>query len=180
MTEQNSSIASPIDNLPSRKSGPWIRRKYFFLERYMHIFTKGMDKKWQGELNYIDLFAGPGRCYISKEQVEVDGSTLMSLGFPFRKYFFVEMDSANLDSLKRRCAKSPKLNSIEFRLGDCNAVIDQIKPSGLTLTFIDPTGIDIHFQTIRSLTEGRKVDLLMSIMDGIDIRRNFDRYLKTP
>ena len=180
MTERNSSVVSSIDNLPSRKSGPWIRRKYFFLERYMHIFTHGMDKKWEGELSFVDLFAGPGRCYIAKEEVEIDGSALMSLEFPFRRYFFVEMEAANLEALKLRCERSPKLNSIRFVPGDCNKVLNQIDPTGLTLAFIDPTGIDIHFHTIKSLAEGRKVDLLMTIMDGMDIRRNFDRYLKNP
>ncbi len=54
-----SSYISSIDGLPVRDSGPWIQRKYFFLKRYMDIFTRGMKAKWQGRLSYIDLFAGP-------------------------------------------------------------------------------------------------------------------------
>jgi len=30
----------------------------------MDIFSKGMKNRWKGNLTYIDLFSGPGRCLI--------------------------------------------------------------------------------------------------------------------
>src|SRR6476469_9872363 len=53
------------DGLPVRDSGEWVKRKHHFLGRYCHMFTEWMKHKWRGQLNYIDLMAGPGRCRIT-------------------------------------------------------------------------------------------------------------------
>ena len=176
MTAPKGNLVSMVDGLPVRPSGTWIERKHFFLRRYMEIFTKGMGTKW--ETTYIDLFAGPGRCLIEPLSSEKDGSPLFSLEYGFSKYIFVEKDSKDLEALKTRCKGSPKFSRIEFLHGNCNEIIDQIRPTGLTLAFVDPTGIDIHFETLRKLTEGRKVDMLLNIQFGMDIKRNFTRYKK--
>ena len=134
-----------------------------------------MRRKWP--LTYIDLFAGPGRCVL-KDGTEKEGSPLISLNYDFDRYVFVERNPADFDALKRRCSKSPKISRIEFIQGDCNEVVGKINPSGLSLAFVDPTGIDVHFDTIQKLTAARRVDLLMNIQFGMDIKRNFQRYLK--
>ena len=176
MTTIMSSYISSIDGLPVRDSGPWIQRKYFFLKKYMDIFTRAMKGKWQNRLSYIDLFAGPGRCLIRDTNSEVDGSPLIALSHEFSKYILVEADPENLHALRQRCGKSPKHGSIQIIEGDCNAVISKIIPEGLSLAFIDPTGIDVHFNTIRKLTSGHPVDLLMTIPFQMDIKRNFERF----
>ena len=173
-----SSYISLIDGLPLRDSGPWIQRKYFFLKRYMDIFTRGMKAKWQGHLSYIDLFAGPGRCLIRDANSEVDGSPLIALSHEFSKYILVEENPENLRALRQRCGKSPKHRSIQIIEGDCNGVIVKVVPDGLSLAFIDPTGIDIHFDTIRTLTSERPVDLLMTVQFGMDMKRNFEQFKK--
>lgn len=176
-----SSVAvSTVDGLVVRPSGSWVRRKYFYLRRYADIFTTGMKRKWpRGGLTYIDLFAGPGRCLIEEEGVEVDGSPLLVLNYGFSQYIFVESDETNLSALKKRCQHSPKHSSIEFVHGDCNEVIHKVNPAGLSLAFIDPTGIDCCFETIRVLTQRRNVDLLVTVQFGMDIKRNFRGYLET-
>ncbi len=170
-------LISQRDGLPIRSSGPWIRKKHHYLIRYADIFTRGMKNKW--ELTYLDLFAGPGCCLIEKEMIELAGSPLLALGFDFRKYIFIEQDHDDLEALKQRCSKSPKLSQIQFIEGDCNKNIDQIRLTGLTLAFIDPTGIDVHFETIKRLTSLGPVDLLINIPFHIDIKRNFTKYIKT-
>ena len=168
---------SVIDGLIVRPSGPWIRKKYFFLERYADIFTRGMKRQW--DLTYIDLFAGPGRCRIDLMNEETDGSPLIALNYDFSRYIFIEKDEKSYDALKKRCADSPKRSRTQFIPGDCNSVIQKVDPTGLSLAFIDPTGIDIHFDTIKTLTKNRRVDLLMTIQLGMDIKRNFGAYVKT-
>lgn len=167
-------LISKVDGLSVRPSGPWIDRKRFFLKRYADIFTRGMKAKWP--LTYIDLFAGPGRCSITDRPEEVEGSPLIALNYEFSKYIFVEAEQEDFEALKQRCSKSPKFSKIQFIHGDCNLVIDQAEPVGLSLAFIDPTGIDIHFDTIRALADSRRVDLLMNIQFGMDIKRNFHLY----
>lgn len=171
---------SNVDGLVVRPSGPWIERKYFYLRRYADIFTQGMSKKWgRAGLTYVDLFAGPGKCFIESSGEDRDGSTLISLNYEFSKYIFVENDKTNLAALRERCRKSPKLSQIEFIEGDCNTVIQEVRPQGLTLAFIDPTGIDIHFETLEILTRNRQVDLLLNVQFNMDIVRNFKRYIQS-
>lgn len=174
--------ASEIDGLVVRPSGIWIRQKYYYLKRYMDIFSKGMKNKWVRNLTYIDLFAGPGRCLIKSINKEEDGSPLIALQYDFKKYVLVEESEELIAALKIRCKNSPKFNRIEFLKGDCNNVVDkiipQIEPAGLSLIFIDPTGIDIHYKTIEKIVKEKRVDLLINVQLGMDITRNFLVYKK--
>ena len=56
---KNISLVSKIDGLAIRESGPWVKKKHYYLSEYAKILTIGMGKKWSN-LTYIDLFAGPG------------------------------------------------------------------------------------------------------------------------
>ena len=40
--------------------------------------------------------------------------------------------------------------------------------------FVDPEGLHVHFETLRLLTDGRRVDLLVLFADRMDILRNVD------
>lgn len=173
-----SEIISEVDGLITRHSGVWIKQKYYYLRRYLDIFSKGMKNKWT--LTYIDLFAGPGRCLIESNGSEQEGSPLIALQYDFNKYVFVEESTELIDALQKRCKDSPKLNSIKFLSGDCNNIVDQISSevdsTGLNLIFIDPTGIDIHYDTIEKISKGKRADLLINVQMGIDITRNFKTY----
>lgn len=177
MSKARKRILSKIDGFPVRPSGPWIERKFFYLKRYADIFTRGMSRKWKTSgLTYIDLFAGPGKCLVESTGEEINGSPLLALQCEFTDYIFIEQNKDDFRSLQNRCADIPKNKRLTFIQGDCNQQIAEVRPKGLSLAFIDPTGIDIHFQTIRSLTHNRQVDLLMNIQFGMDIKRNLQRY----
>ncbi|MEK6727057.1 MAG: three-Cys-motif partner protein TcmP [Candidatus Omnitrophota bacterium] len=175
-------VISKIDGLVARPSGIWIRQKYYYLKRYLDIFSKGMKNKWGGNLTYIDVFAGPGRCLIESTNQEEDGSPLMALQYDFKKYIFVEESKELIHALKIRCKNSPKFSMIKFLEGDCNSIVDKIIPevdsAGLNLIFIDPTGIDIYYKTIERIAKEKRVDLLINVQFGIDITRNFLFYKK--
>ena len=85
--------------------------------------------------------------------------------------------------LKQRLGQHPKFSQIAFIDGNCNEVIgnavNRLPPDHLTLAFIDPTGLQIQFETIRRLVHNRKVDLLMTIQFGMGIRMNLPQYLQT-
>lgn len=173
---------SKIDGLIVRSSGPWIKQKYFYLKRYLDIFTKGMRKKWRGNLTFVDLFAGPGRCLIRNTSEEIEGSPLISLQHGFKQYIFVEEQKELINALDKRCKKSPEFSNIVFLKGDCNRIIDdvikKVDSSSLGLVFADPTGLDYHFNTIKRIATERKIDLLLNIQFGMDIVRNFSKYKK--
>jgi len=103
------------------------------------------------------------------------------LKYNFAHYVFVDVPEV-LSSLRQRLSSHPKLAQVSLIEGDCNAVIDRVLkalPSNhLTLAFIDPTGLQIQFSTIRRLVHNRKMDLLMTIQFGMGIRMNLPLYAK--
>lgn len=170
------------DNLPARETGPWVHDKKHYLERYLTISTKGVGAKWNGKLAYVDLFSGPGRSIIRGSGEEVDGSPLVALKCSFASYVFV--DSADvLTTLEQRLKNHPRFQDITFIAGDCNEVIDSVRAAlpadHLTLAFVDPTGLHIHYSTIQKLVTSRRVDLLMTIQFGMGILMNLHQYSRS-
>jgi three-Cys-motif partner protein len=180
MVQPEPTIAS--DGLPARPTGQWVHAKKYYFSRYLDIMTRGVGPKWEGNLSYVDLFAGPGRSVVRGTGEEVEGSPVLSLQYEFARYVFVDLREV-LASLKSRLKDHPKLPQISFVEGDCNAVIEDVKQQlpadHLTLAFIDPTGLQIEFRTIRHLVQNRKMDLLMTIQFGMGIRMNLPQYIKT-
>src|ERR1700693_3897503 len=126
------------DGLPARPTGPWVHEKKFYLERYLSIFTRGVSRKWDGKLCYVDLFSGPGRSIIRTTGEEVDGSPLVALKEELAHYVFVDVPEV-LDTLRRRIEGHPKAGIISLIEGDCNKVIAGVlrasPPDHLTLAF---------------------------------------------
>jgi len=170
------------DSLPARESGAWVLDKKVYVEKYLKIFTKGISNKWGGKLAYVDLFSGLGKNVIRETGEEVDGSPLLALSCDFGRYVFVDMPEV-LATLRMRLRSHPKLAHISFVEGDCNVVIDEVlgllPADHLTLAFIDPTGLQIRFNTIQRLVHNRKVDLLMTIQFGMGIQMNLPQYIKS-
>jgi len=169
------------DRLPARSAGRWVSDKAYYLERYCSIFTKGVGRKWAGKLAYVDLFSGPGRSIIRETSEEIDGSPLVALKYDFASYVFVDRPR-EIEFLRQRLSNHPKLSKVKLVAGDCNEAIDQVLRASpadhLTLTFIDPTGLQIHFETIQKLVRSRRVDLLMTVQFGMAIRMNIHQYLQ--
>ena len=67
--------------------------------------------------------------------------------------------------------------------GDCNEEVEEIireipQRGCLCLAFVDPTGLQIRFETIKRLTEGRRIDLIITFPEGMAIKRNLEKFLK--
>jgi three-Cys-motif partner protein len=178
---QPESPAIAADGLPARLTGPWVRDKNYYLERYLDIFTRGVGRKWAGKLSYVDLFAGPGRSVIRETGEEVEGSPFLALKCDFARYVFVDVPEV-LSTLSDRLNEHAKTSQVSLIEGDCNTVIDDVRTASpanhLTLAFIDPPGLQIQFRTIQELVNNRKVDLLMTIQLGMAIRMNLPLYTK--
>ncbi|MGB6832659.1 MAG: three-Cys-motif partner protein TcmP [Candidatus Acidiferrum sp.] len=176
--------APPIatDGLPARSTGLWVFDKKHYFERYLAIFTRGIDRKWSGKLSYADLFCGPGRSIVRNSGEEVNGSPLLSLDYEFDHYVFVDVPEV-LATLEKRLKDHPKQSKVRLVPGDCNKVIakilEELPADHLTLAFIDPTGLQIMFSTIERLVHNRKVDMLMTIQLGMGIRLNLPQYIQT-
>jgi three-Cys-motif partner protein len=78
------------DGLSMRSSGLWVIEKLDYLRRYLYIFVTAMRQKWP-YMNYIDLFAGPGKCSVRENNSVHLSSPLLALtaGFPLRAIFLL-------------------------------------------------------------------------------------------
>jgi len=139
------------------------------------MFATGMKKKWPNTA-YLDLFSGPGLGSFGANVPEViDGSPLLALGIPdsFSHYVFVDSDESHIQALEYRTRSlAPSSRKLILR-GNCNdpSVLDTIRrfvpTSALCLAFIDPFTWDISFDTIRTLTDSRQVDIILICMVGL-------------
>jgi len=150
--------------------GRWSKDKLFYIKRYCEIFNTGMKDKWTVR-TYVDLFSGPGKCFIETTGEKIDGSPLLALScrVPFSHHFFNDIDPDVIKSLKVRTAAHSSV-VIEYFNKDCNIVVDELLqklPSGsLDFCFIDPFRWEIGFEAIRKLTEGRRMDLAITFHVG--------------
>jgi len=177
-------IKKASDGLDIRCVGQWSKEKYFYIGRYLEIFTVAMKNGWKENLYYIDLFAGCGKCRVGETGEEIDGSALMALKlrYPFKKYFFVDSNRNALSALSERIKGSPVEDRVSLKEGDCNEkvneIIKEIPQRGcLCLSLIDPTGLHIKFETIRTLTQDRRMDLIITFPEGMAIKRNLEQFL---
>lgn len=172
------------DGLPTRESGSWAEKKLFIWNRYIEITTGAMVGKtaWPNGVVYVDLFAGPGVCFDRNSGERFPGSPLIAANAPksFDRILLCDIDRDACEACEARLAKSPAAGRFQIFPGDCNVQIDKIVtaiPRGaLTLAFLDPTGLHLHFTTVQKLSQHGPVDLLILFPDAVDILRNADHY----
>lgn len=175
--------APPEDGLYIPEVGEQSKDKHYFLRRYVDAFTTAMRKKW--ELHYIDLFAGAGVERL-RDSNELDwGSPLIAAQAPFRFHalHFCEKNGRKFDALKSRLARF-RPDSQVIR-GDANESVNEIvgripKKGSLSLAFLDPYGLHLDYETLRSLSTIR-ADLIIFFPDHLDALRNWEHnYLDNP
>jgi three-Cys-motif partner protein len=169
------------DGLAIPGVGPWARRKYHFLTRYLDAFTVAMRSKWP-ELHYVDLFSGSGIARIKSTNELVFGSPLLAarLATPFTQLHVCDADPANVSALRHRLAAYSFAKPPEIVLGDANVMIESVlssvPPRGcLCMTFADPFGLHLDFETVRAIAS-RRSDLVVLIADNMDALRNWAAY----
>jgi three-Cys-motif partner protein len=167
------------DGFPVMCVGKWTEEKHHYIDSYLNIFFKAMAKKWHGNLYYIDLFCGPGRSRNRDSGIEIDGSPLIALKFGFCKYIFVDKNLDNIKSLKSRCLNRAGSNNSEFIHGDCNErikeVINYIPGNSLSVTLVDPFGLNFNFESYIQLTKDRHMDLIIIFPLGMAIKRTMNK-----
>ena len=162
------------DGLPIRESGPWALEKLDYLARYIDVFETSMRHKWASR-NYIDLLCGPGKICIRDTEFVYLGSPLLALttNYPFTGYYFVDQSEENTEALSQRCQASTSCGLAHVYTGDCNILVDQIVDvlqqndgHSLNLAFLDPEGLELHWQTIAKLARVRRMDLILNYPEG--------------
>jgi three-Cys-motif partner protein len=152
------------------KVHPWAKDKLFYIKNICDIFNMGMKNMWPIR-TYTDLFAGPGICIVEETGEEIPGSPLVALRckLPFTHYFFNDLNPEFIKSLQLRTA-SYEFTNVKFFSKDCNSVIDDLlqdlPTNSLDLCFVDLLNWEINFNSIRNLTENRRMDLALTFHVG--------------
>lgn len=173
--------APEADGLATPEVGRWSKRKYHFLSRYLTLFSTGMKNKWP-QRHYIDLFAGAGIARLRGTDELAYGSPLIAarVNDPFTQLHVCEQSPANVDALRRRLTRYPQPNEPRIIQGDANEVVHQLLSGvppkrALAITFADPFGLHLHFETIRAVSD-RRSDLIILLADNMDALRNWLPY----
>jgi len=179
------------DGLPARTFGKWTTVKLDYLQRYIGLFETSMRSKPWCARSYIDLFSGTGKFQVENQNSFHLGSALLALTtkHPFTHYFFVDESQDNIDILSKRCEKNNNLEK-RFYVGDANSrvneVVEEIKAidrnrskdqwTSLNLAFLDPDGLELEWETVKTLASVRKMDLIIFYSQS-GLTRNFDNCL---
>jgi len=173
------------DGLPTNEIGPWAEQKYQYVGMYAQLFSTGMKNKWPHRI-YLDLFSGPGYSRVRETNRVVLGSPMIALTLPdrFDSYVFADENAKSLDALRTRVSRLGLSVTPTYIPGDANdkvgRVIDIVSktPTQNTLSFcfLDPYKLNIHFDTVRRIADGRAVDFLILLALYVDARRNIQFY----
>lgn len=179
------------DGLSMRPSGDYAKDKLDILERFLDMFTTSMRDRWTA-ISYVDLEAGPGKNELRDSQEIILGSPLIALKYEFDHYFFVEKQQPQFEALHKRVVTSPKHDHIRTYNDDCNVAVYEIVraikaieapasnriPRSLNLVFVDPEGLEIHWNTIKLLGEETRSDLIINFSTS-GITRNIKQFLRS-
>jgi three-Cys-motif partner protein len=150
-----------------RPIGPWTAIKLEHLDAYLRAYARATTRA--GERYYIDGFAGCGDCVLRSTRVPVQGSAWRALSVtpPFTRCFFVELNPVLAAHLKTQMASYSR---VEVFQGDCNIVIPRevlprVPRRAPSLCFLDPTGAQVRWDTVKALAAHRlgprKMELLV-------------------
>ena len=162
------------DGLLMRETGAWAAEKLDYLARYIDVFETAMRRKWPVR-NYVDLLAGPGKNIVRDSGTILLGSPLLALTatYPFTGYFFADLSDENTKALQQRCAATPYSQRADIRTGDCNDLVNGIVAHvrqddrrSLNLTFLDPEGMELRWETVTKLATVRRMDLIINYPEG--------------
>lgn len=154
---------------------------------YVRVFSTSMKNKWP-QRAYLGLYSGPGRAVVegSGEIVETSAMGAVRVPDPFSHYIFVDRDERCTDALHRRIEAAECASIVKLINGNVNDSVAEIRAALprfsrdkglLTFCFVDPFAANLKFSTIRALAT-YKMDFLILLMLGRDVRTNFKQYLE--
>jgi three-Cys-motif partner protein len=166
MNKTNLYLLPVEDGLLTRESGRWAEEKLDYLKRYIDVFATSMRKKWR-KRNYIDLFAGPGKCKCRETNKVLLGSPILAItaNYPFTNYIFVDSNKENTDALNKRIQASNQILNSRILNDNANEVINNIvdnyiSDDSLNLAFLDPEGLELCWRTVEKLSR-KRVDMII-------------------
>ena len=165
--------------------GEWSEKKYSLMGGYCEIFNAGIKNRFTNRI-YIDLFAGAGYAPIKKKNKILKSSALISLSIPtpFTKYIFCEFDKEKIEALEKRARREHPDKNMLFINGDSNLIVEQViqeirklGPSTISFCFVDPFSLNLHFDTIKKLSQVGRIDFLILLALMMNAKRNLHNFI---
>ena len=155
---------------------------------YVKLFTRAMKNRWP-QRAYLGLYSGPGRARVfgTNKIVATTAVSAIQVPDPFTKYIFVDNNPDCIAALKARIdalGGDYDVSFVEKNVSEAvPAIIKEMplfsKDSGLlSFCFVDPFSAELDFSVLRQLGGKYKMDFLVLLMLGRDVRTNFRRYLE--
>ncbi len=142
------------DGLPARDIAPHSLKKSWMVTRYLNTVGRAMARKWF-EVNYVELYCGPGILLDRETGEELLGSPLEALGIdaPFERYVFNDGDPRYAEAVRQRIVVPPA-SQAHVLTGDANdhehleQVAALLDPRALVIVYLDPAKPNLDFSTI--------------------------------
>lgn len=153
---------------------------------YVRLFSTGMKNRWP-QRAYLGLYSGPGRARVATtgEIVATTAMSALQVPDPFTKYIFVDNDPKCIEALEARARALDGDHDVSFVEKDVSEAVPAIvrkmpsysKDRGLlSFCFVDPFSANLDFNVFRALGSRYRMDFLVLLMLGRDVRTNFQRY----
>lgn len=167
--------------------GDWTAHKLYFVCQYLEQTTRGMKghPAFPDGLTYIDLFCGTGVSVVPQPSGgarRYPGSPLIASSTPkaFDRLILCDISEAAMDAVRARISTRGFAGDLHTILGDVNQnasrVAELIPHRSLNVAFVDPYSLNIHYNTIKSLSTQRTLDLIILFSDRFDLGRNVHKY----
>ncbi len=153
---------------------------------YVRLFSTGMKNRWP-QRAYVGLYSGPGRARVEDtgEIVATTAISALQVPDPFTNYIFVDNDPRCVATLKARVRALSVDSDVSLVEEDVSEAVPAIvrrmprfsRNKGLlSFCFVDPFSAKLDFDVFRALGSRYKMDFLVLLMLGRDVRTNFRRY----
>jgi three-Cys-motif partner protein len=169
-----------VASAAKRSWGFWTQSKLEILGDYLDGFLTASSKRARDAV-YLDAFAGEGSGRDRITDEEFDGSARIAVGavaagesgFRFSYLRFIELSESRAREIRAEFERDFPGRDIDVVDGDCNQKLQELlatMPERLTwaptFAFLDPFGIELHWQTISALADHKrnrkyKVELFM-------------------
>jgi three-Cys-motif partner protein len=154
-------------------------------DHYATAFVNALKINWP-QLAYVALCSGAGRARLNGTDEIVETAAMSALRLPFTHYVFVDSSKKCIDALRKRVTAAGTTASVTYVDGDVNDCAAQVaaalpkvgrgRPGLLSLCFVDPYDAKVKFRTIRALARQFRMDFLILLALGHDVRRNLPLY----
>ena len=163
-------------------------RKIELHNAYVSLFSRAMKNIWP-QRAYVGLYSGPGRGRLAGtgEIVTTTPLAAVQVSDPFTKYIFVDNDPRCIEALEARIHALDRdydMSCIEEDVSEAVPEIMKVMPSYsndkglLSFCFADPFSAKLDFEVFRTLGSKYKMDFLVLLMLGRDVRTNFRQYFQ--